>query len=126
MHVSGADRTDILVQARAGDDTLTVVIEVKGAWNDDVMTAMDEQLAAKYLKPDLTDQGIYLVFWFSAAGWQDFDNVSERKRRSRATRNDCVALSILLKDQAVEVAAARGVAIDTLVIDASVAWPGAT
>jgi hypothetical protein len=118
-----ADRTDILVQATSDEAMpLSVVVEVKGAWNKDLMTALDDQLATRYLKPDLTDQGIYLVFWFSAAGWEDY-NEGERTRRSQATRLEAPALASLLKEQAVQVSTARGVSIDALVIDGSVAWP---
>jgi hypothetical protein len=119
-----ADRTDILVQATSpGGTPSSVVIEVKGAWNDDVMTAMDEQLAAKYLKPDLTDQGIYLVFWFSGEGWEDFGSRTEQIRRSRATRKDAEALTRLLEQKADDFSTARDVVIEALVLDGSVAWP---
>ncbi|WCB91588.1 hypothetical protein DSM104299_00259 [Baekduia alba] len=115
-----ADRTDILVQATAaGQGTLSVVVEVKGAWNVDVMTALGNQLAGKYLKPDLTDQGIYLVFWFAEEGWDDFGSESERNRRRRTTRETAPRMAELLEAQAHDVSMALDVTVDAFVIDAS-------
>ena len=95
-----------------------MVIEAKGAWNQELMAAMSKQLAGKYLKPDLTDQGVYLVFWFARADWEDY-NPSERRRRNRATRSDGAGLRSILTKQALEVSRSHGVAIAAIVIDGS-------
>jgi hypothetical protein len=80
---------------------------------------MNEQLAIKYLKPDLTDQGVYLVFWFAGDEWEDSDRESERRRRARATRSDPAELLSILTKQAIDVSTTQSVAIAAMVIDAS-------
>jgi hypothetical protein len=116
---TGGDRMDLLIQAEStGDRPLTVVVEVKGAWNAELMTAMSNQLVDQYLKPDLTDQGIYLVFWFSQASWDGHDD-NQQRRRARATRTAAADLGALLVKQAAEVSRERGVAVTAVVIDGS-------
>jgi hypothetical protein len=113
----GGDRPDVLVQATSvSARPLTVAIEVKGAWHHELMTAMAAQLAVKYLKPDLTDQGIYAVFWFSVDGWDAY-NANERDRQRRATRVGTSELEALLDEQAQNVSREHGVAIAPIVID---------
>jgi hypothetical protein len=119
------DRTDLLIQAIGeGDTQIAVVVEVKGAWNKDLMTGMSDQLAKKYLKPDLTEDGIYLVLWFSAADW-DAETKAERERRKRATRTEPGQLQELLNDQAADVSRRAGVAISPLVMDGSLSGAAA-
>ncbi len=48
---------------------ITVVIEVKGCWNQDVRTALEAQLVNDYLKPHSLTHGIYLVGWFVCPAW---------------------------------------------------------
>jgi hypothetical protein len=113
------DRTDLVIQAIGeGDTQIAVVVEVKGAWNKDLMTGMGDQLAKKYLKPDLTEDGIYLVLWFSEADW-DAETKAERDRRKRATRTEPGQLQELLNDQADDMSRRAGVAISALVMDGS-------
>lgn len=116
---TGGDRTDLLIQAEStGDRPLSVVVEVKGAWNAELMTAMPDQLVDQYLKPDLTDQGVYLVFWFAPAGWDGHDD-NQKRRRARATRSGAAELEALLVRQAAEVSRERGVAVTAVVMDGS-------
>ncbi len=113
------DRTDLLVQAIAADESeIAVVVEVKGAWNQKLMAAMSAQLARKYLKPDLTEDGIYLVLWFTGTSW-DANTSGERQRRTRATRTGSEDLQDLLDEQAVEVSRQSGATVSALVLDAS-------
>jgi hypothetical protein len=113
------DRTDLLIQAIGEHDTqIAVVVEVKGAWNKDLMTGMSDQLVKKYLKPDLTKDGIYLVLWFSAADWEA-ETKAERDRRKRATRTEPAQLQELLNDQAADVSKRASVVISALVMDGS-------
>jgi hypothetical protein len=116
---TSGDRTDLLIQAEStGGPPLSVVIEVKGAWNSDLMTAMSDQLVDQYLQPDLTDQGVYLVLWFAEAGWHGHDE-NQKRRRARATRTGTAELDALLTKQAAEVSRERGVAVTAIVMDGS-------
>jgi hypothetical protein len=70
------DRTDILVESMLTSREATfepkriaLVVEVKGLWNRDLLTAQADQLALRYLPQASTDVGIYLVGWFSVSGW---------------------------------------------------------
>ncbi len=67
-------RTDILVQAvkkhGSEEPVATVVIEVKGCWNKDLETAMEEQLRDRYLKKNGWCCGVYLVGWFLCDRWR--------------------------------------------------------
>jgi hypothetical protein len=77
-------RTDILVNAvrlrENGDgfDPITAVIETKGCWNDQLFTALQEQLLKKYMIPLRAPVGVYLVFWFDTATWDPEDNRRNR------------------------------------------------
>ena len=115
---AGGDRTDVLVQAAGAHDVVTVVVEVKGAWNEQLMSSMETQLAGQYLKPAFTDFGIYVVAWFSAERWDPYDD-NQRSRRARATRNTAPDLLTLLESEANRVSDAAGVEIDAFVIDGS-------
>jgi len=95
-----------------------VVVEVKGAWNPELMTAMSDQLVDQYLKPDVTDQGIYLVWWFAERDWDAHDD-NQRRRRARATRTNVTELEELLAKQAADLSRDRSVALTVVVIDGS-------
>jgi hypothetical protein len=66
-------RTDIHVQAslrtEPDPEPLTVIIECKGCWNDDLGTALSAQLIARYLSMPGRNAGIYLVGYFDNARW---------------------------------------------------------
>jgi hypothetical protein len=74
------ERTDIhvdaVVQGTAAEklDTITVIIEVKGCWNNGLWTAMKSQLAERYLKESHTRHGLYLVGWFNCPEWNPSDS----------------------------------------------------
>jgi hypothetical protein len=73
------ERTDIHVDAiirghRPGVfDRVTVVVEVKGAWNRDVLTAMRDQLRDRYLCGSNSRHGVYVVGWFPVEQWDPGD-----------------------------------------------------
>jgi hypothetical protein len=66
-------RSDILVDAvarnRDNESRLTVVIEVKGCWNDEVQTAATTQLVEDYLAKNGLTHGLYVVGWFMCPRW---------------------------------------------------------
>ena len=80
------ERTDIHVDAvtqSQGEtyDSVTVIIEVKGCWNDELNQAMETQLVNRYLKDNRCQYGLYLIGWFNCKQWDDKDN-----RKGRAPK----------------------------------------
>ena len=72
------ERTDLMVEARvpeseSGDDVVSAIIEVKGCWHSDVLTALHQQLAERYLDNIQVSAGIYLVGWFQCDQWDAAD-----------------------------------------------------
>lgn len=74
------ERTDILVQAFKRDpstgqavDKVSVVIESKGCWNNDLDTAMETQLKTNYLAGGGYRCGLYLIGWFYCDRWKEED-----------------------------------------------------
>ncbi len=69
------ERTDILVNAApvGGLDTgrLSLPVEVKGAWNDEICSAMRDQLVERYMRDAASTDGIYVVAWPDLESWTD-------------------------------------------------------
>jgi len=61
------------------DERLSLIIEVKGSWNPELMTAMQTQLVDRYLKDNHCQHGLYLVGWFNCNAW---DSEDDRKRHT--------------------------------------------
>jgi hypothetical protein len=94
------ERTDIRVDATTDSttgtaDQLTVIIEVKGCWHRELLTAMSTQLADQYLSPEHAI-GIYLVAWFGDENWTDATD----KRRLVCQRQDANTIVASLTQQA--------------------------
>jgi hypothetical protein len=110
------ERTDIHIDAvTAGDhpDTLTMVIEVKGCWHDEVKTAFNTQLVDRYLTGSGVQHGLYLVGWFYCRHWVDKDRKPQTGPRNWSLADACA----LFAQQAV--AASRdGRDVRALVLDA--------
>jgi hypothetical protein len=63
---------DAIVKGAMGAfDRISVIVEVKGCWNPDVLTAMEAQLAERYLKDNACAYGLYVVAWFVCDQWRD-------------------------------------------------------
>ncbi len=96
-------RTDIRVDAiRKADrgrshDTFTAIIETKGCWNPDLMTAMRTQLHDDYLVDTGAPVGIYLVAWFDKPKWDEEDG-----RRKRSPSWDVAEAQRQLDEKAAE------------------------
>ena len=78
------ERTDIHVTGvvQSGDGTfesVRVIIESKGCWHSELLTAMETQLVDRYLHENECQHGLYLVGWFNCDQWDADDH-----RRSRA------------------------------------------
>lgn len=116
-------RTDIYVTAAvlapgaAGQmdgEIASVVLEVKGSWNYEVLTAMRTQLVERYLREHAaTRRGIYLVGDFTCAAWVD----GAGPRRSKAL-GGVAALQHRLDAQAEELSQG-GVRVRAVVLDTS-------
>lgn len=95
------DRTDILVNAvrcRPNGESfepLSAVVETKGCWNSELLTALQVQLFQKYMIPLRAQAGIYLVGWFDKDKWDPGD-----KRRNRAPKASIRDVQAQLEQQA--------------------------
>jgi len=112
-------RTDIHVDAPESDQTeathygaISVVIEVKGSWNDGLMTDMEEQLRDRYLKNSGCRTGLYVVAHFTANAWSDTDS-----RGAKSNMHEIDDLRTSLEGQAADLSG--GVLLRSLVLDAS-------
>lgn len=79
-----ADIPDIVALAlKTGnlDIELDIVIEAKGNWHKEVMTAFKTQLADRYLAGPSSTTGIYLVWYFTGDAWDPED---WRKKKSES------------------------------------------
>ena len=93
-------RTDIRVDAvrKPSDgpfESITAVIETKGCWNRDLMTAVETQLHDDYLTRLGAPVGIYLVGWFDKAKWDPADT-----RRARTPDWDAAEAQLHLDAEA--------------------------
>ncbi|MCC0179248.1 hypothetical protein I4641_19990 [Waterburya agarophytonicola K14] len=81
------ERTDLHIDAiiknAKGEiyDSITVIIEVKGCWHNELYTAMETQLVNRYLQDNTCQHGLYLIGWFDCQQWDDSD------RRKGSTSN---------------------------------------
>lgn len=80
VEIRRGEKTDIYVDAvvpnSAGgvSDRVSVIIEVKGCWNQkDLNTAMKTQLVERYLKDNRCQYGLYLIGWFNCDKWDESD-----------------------------------------------------
>jgi hypothetical protein len=104
------DRTDIAVQATlvhdpyaatpaAAPERLVVVVEVKGAWNDGLLSDQRNQLAERYLPESSSDTGIYVVGWYPVDLW----TAAQDGRRTKARRLVRADVERALAEQAVNI-----------------------
>ncbi|MFF9000443.1 hypothetical protein ACF1GW_13680 [Streptomyces achromogenes] len=116
------DRTDLLVEAMpapgdhpdiASSESVKLVIEVKGSWNDEVPTAQAEQLAGRYLPKAGTDAGIYIVGWYPIDLW----DATGDSRKTRAKKLQLDTLLVELQDQAASLSQAGGLHLRPMVIN---------
>ncbi len=82
------EKTDLLIQAALPDGKETsVVVEVKLCDHAEVETAMETQLAARYLREKGNTHGIYFVGWFGCDAWppkpRPFQKITLAKARSQ-------------------------------------------
>jgi hypothetical protein len=85
----GADsgeNPDLLITAvdRASGHLWSVPIEVKGDWNDEVTTAIETQLANRYVDAGRLTCGLYVVGYFGARPRRRFEELREALDRDAA------------------------------------------
>jgi hypothetical protein len=119
----GPDRaqlTDLLVTAvpfnaeGAAGTPVSVVVEVKGAWNDGVLTDMDAQLCKRYLQGDQHNFGIYVVGYFTCQAW---NRLEDGRRKSGASNMDILVLEARLREQAKSLSSQQR-RVEAVVLDA--------
>ncbi|WP_392536205.1 NACHT domain-containing protein [Nostoc sp. C117] len=54
-------------------ESFSVIIEVKGTWNEELNTSMKEQLFDRYLSDISCQHGVYLIGWFYCDKWSKQD-----------------------------------------------------
>ena len=67
-HGEAGARTDLWIETvdGAGENKITLCIEVKGSWNKTAKTALENQLIHKYMGAGGADAGILVLGWFDA------------------------------------------------------------
>lgn len=109
-------RTDILVntlrRGLSGQplDPIAAVIEVKGCWNPEVVTGLEEQLVRDYMVDLSAPVGIFLVGWFDITDWDPADG-----RRRQTPRRPISEVQDQLDQQAA--AAPEGFQVRAVVVD---------
>ncbi len=79
VEINRGDFTDLRVDCPVKDKRtgitiiFSVIIEVKGTWNRELNTSLNEQLFDRYLSEISCQDGIYLVGWFNCDKWSDQD-----------------------------------------------------
>jgi len=91
----------------------SVAIEVKGSWNQEWDTALEDQLAGQYLTSPECRHGVYFVGWHYGSAWYEDDY-----RKSRARRGGIENLRRKLQAQA-ESVSHRNVFVRSVVADLS-------
>jgi hypothetical protein len=114
------ESVDLEIRAVAGErvegaPVVTVIVEVKGCWHRHVRTAMETQLADRYLDAS-TRQGIYLVGWYAAEEWAAADS-----RQTRCASETRAELQERFEEQAAQLSEGRDIELSAFVLDCSLA-----
>jgi hypothetical protein len=122
VQIHRGQKTDIHVTAvgKAGVEEFekfTVIVEVKGCWNPELLTAMKDQLLEKYLRDNACQCGLYVVVWFDPEGWDDQDY----RQRSTAKLSK-TEVTTTLGNQAKELSR-DGIRLEVFILDASISKP---
>ena len=116
---SPGERTDIIIDAVVIDregapmDVLSVIIEAKGCWHPELLTAMQTQLVDRYLRENQCQFGLYLIGWFNCKQWDGSDY-----RLKEAKKYNHLDIVTYLTNQAQELSK-QGVVIRSKVIKSS-------
>ncbi|HEX9059402.1 MAG TPA: hypothetical protein VF941_04420, partial [Clostridia bacterium] len=122
VQIERGSKTDIHVSTFSRDylgrpkDLLKVIIEVKGCWNDELNTAMENQLVKKYLLSTDCSEGIYLIGWFQCDQWNDPDP-KEVKRKNKCSKLDLQEAIEKYKDQAQKLSSSHSLRVECVILD---------
>ena len=89
VQIHKKEKTDIHVDTfvRSIDgqiiECVSVIIEVKGSWHQELDTAMQTQLKEQYLTNNHCQHGLYLVGWFNCDQWDEQDYRKARAPKLR-------------------------------------------
>jgi predicted NACHT family NTPase len=117
---SAGERTDIHVNAvlKAPNaevyDSVTVIIEAKGCWHNELNEAMETQLVNRYLKDNTCQYGLYLVGWFNCNQWDASDS-----RKHKAIKIGSIAEAQERFERQAERLSQAGVTVRAFVLNAS-------
>jgi hypothetical protein len=82
------ERDDLQIDTATGRPgpfaTISLPIEVKGAWHDELLTAMRSQLVERYMADLHVAHGCYIVLWPDIESW---DDAGESRRQVFASRD---------------------------------------
>ncbi|MBW5445797.1 hypothetical protein GE107_06945 [Cohnella sp. CFH 77786] len=112
------ERTDIHVNAillgdgRGAAEIITIIIEVKGNWHEQLFQAMETQLVDRYLKDAKCKYGLYLIGWFESVNWDASD-----RRKTAIPSGGLEKTKRLLNDQARRLSK-RGIEVKSFVLNA--------
>lgn len=81
------ERTDILVETfvktgQKKEKFISLIIEVKGCWNNDLKTDLENKLVNRYLNNYTSNHGLYLVGWFNCDSWFKSEGDTSRKKKT--------------------------------------------
>lgn len=90
-------KTDIYINAVSLtdgniNDTLTIVVEVKGCWSKNLCKAMETQLFNDYMKRNGFAYGVYLVGWYLCDLW-DGDDYRKKDTKTKGLQELIQSLS---------------------------------
>ncbi|MBY6438005.1 hypothetical protein HQ602_16620 [Rhodococcus kroppenstedtii] len=117
------ERTDIRIDAMptvAGGayEHLTVVAEVKGCWNTEIVSSIKSQLVDRYMEDLYSRHGVYIALWFDPADWTDTDT----RRRQAAKFDSAQSMHAILQAEAEAVKPHDG-QVSVVILDASLTRP---
>jgi hypothetical protein len=92
-------------------------MEVKGSWNPTIETDIENQLTRRYLSKNGLTHGIYVVFWFDPASWNETD-----QRRKQVRFRSADEARATLSQEAARLSAS-GLRVEVCVLDASLVRP---
>lgn len=103
------EEVDLLITCTNNNakENSTVVIEVKGSWNKEVPTNMQDQLVNRYLKTGGYTHGLYLIGWY----------VCEAEKINKTNCDNIEEAIIEYKNQASKISKESEKTIKTMILD---------
>lgn len=118
------EQTDVYVSAAVAHDqggppqVVTVIIEVKGCWFNNLLDSVESQLANRYLRDNNTRHGVFLLGWFGCAAWDEEDYRKADCRQQFSSLDDARRR---LQEETERVSKSTGLAIEPFVLRCNLA-----